>query len=156
MSGATHMPSRGAQAFFSRIACAVGTTLKTVIVAVKCLIEDGKCPKKWERARRPRRTLTHQCPSGSSVLAPPHVHTAARRAAASPRPPPLRSSRPSRSGYPSSSAASRRALLAPLSCPDAPLSPSPFQPRAAPVAAALTPRRARATRTHAPRLAAST
>ena len=59
MSGATHMPSRGAQAFFSRIACAVGTTLKTVIVAVKCLIEDGKCPKKWGRARRPRRTLTH-------------------------------------------------------------------------------------------------
>jgi len=37
------------EAFFSRIACAVGTTLKTVIVAVKCLIEDGKCPKKWER-----------------------------------------------------------------------------------------------------------
>ena len=68
------MPPRGAQAFFSRIACAVGTTLKTVIVAVKCLIEDGKCPKKWERARRPRRTLTHQCPSGSSVLAPACSH----------------------------------------------------------------------------------
>mmetsp|Transcript_12973 Transcript_12973/g.43634 ORF Transcript_12973/g.43634 Transcript_12973/m.43634 type:complete len:775 (-) Transcript_12973:800-3124(-) len=37
------------EAFFSRIACAVGTTLKTVIVAVKCLIEDGECPKKWGR-----------------------------------------------------------------------------------------------------------